>query len=68
MPRPQFRLKTLLWLMVVVGAFFAGGRWEQYRYERELKSWDLDLEQAMHEALDESGRRKAARKRPAIQE
>jgi hypothetical protein len=24
MPRPQFSLKTLLWLMVVVGAFLGG--------------------------------------------
>jgi hypothetical protein len=30
MPRPQFSLKTLLWLMAVVGAFF-GGRASQVR-------------------------------------
>jgi hypothetical protein len=29
MPRPQFSLKTLLWLMVCVGCFFAGKEWQR---------------------------------------
>jgi hypothetical protein len=29
MCRPQFSLKTLLWLMAVVGAYFAGGEWQR---------------------------------------
>lgn len=33
MPRPQFSLKTMLWLMVVVAAFCAG-----IRFEREWKA------------------------------
>ena len=29
MRRPQFTLKSLLWLMALVGSFFAGRRWER---------------------------------------
>jgi hypothetical protein len=29
MRRPQFSLKTMLWLMVVAGAFCAGVAWER---------------------------------------
>ena len=32
MPLPQFTLKTLLWLMAVVAAFF-GGRFSERRYK-----------------------------------
>jgi hypothetical protein len=28
MPRAQFSLKTMLWVMAVVGAFFAGAAWQ----------------------------------------
>jgi hypothetical protein len=35
MRRPQFSLKTLLWLMVVVAAFFAGAAWSERRWARE---------------------------------
>jgi hypothetical protein len=31
MRRPQFSLKTLLWLMAVVAAFFAGSAWQWQR-------------------------------------
>jgi hypothetical protein len=37
MPR-QFSLKTLLWLMLVVGAFFGGIRFEQERRRRADES------------------------------
>jgi hypothetical protein len=41
MRRPQFTLKTLLWLMAVVAAFFAGGRWAERRWEtREMEMFD----------------------------
>jgi hypothetical protein len=29
MRRPQFSLKTLLWLMALVGAFFGGAAWQR---------------------------------------
>ncbi|HWB11674.1 MAG TPA: hypothetical protein VG826_20755 [Pirellulales bacterium] len=29
MRRPQFSLKTMLWLMAVAGAFFAGIEWDR---------------------------------------
>jgi hypothetical protein len=31
MPRPQFTLKTLLWVVALVGAFFAGAGWQRQR-------------------------------------
>lgn len=31
MPRPQFSLKTMLWLMLVAAAFFGGIRFERER-------------------------------------
>ncbi|HVX13510.1 MAG TPA: hypothetical protein VHC22_20160 [Pirellulales bacterium] len=47
MPR-QFSLKTLLWLMVVVGAFFAGIRVEHERHDMERQGW-VDSTMAQHE-------------------
>ena len=38
--RPQFSLKTLLWLMAVVAAFFAGAAWQR-RHEGTQSSWDI---------------------------
>jgi hypothetical protein len=35
MPRPQFTLKTLLWLMAVVAAFFAGAAWSERPWAKE---------------------------------
>jgi hypothetical protein len=35
MPRPQFSLKTLLWLMAVVAAFLAGAAWSERRWAKE---------------------------------
>ena len=35
MRRPQFSLKTLFCLMVVVGAFFAGSAWQSHRLAQE---------------------------------
>lgn len=34
MPRPQFTLKTLLWLVLAVAAFFAG-----MKFDRQLLNW-----------------------------
>ncbi len=38
MRRPQFSLRTMLWLMLVAAAFFAGAAWRDRRWakEREL--------------------------------
>ena len=51
MPRPQFSLKTLLWLMAVVGAFFAGGEWARRRWaaERSKLLSDVKLWQDLSE-------------------
>lgn len=38
MSRPQFSLKTLLWLMVVVAAFLGGAAWQKRRMTGEVKS------------------------------
>jgi hypothetical protein len=37
--RPQFSLKTLLWLMVVVGAFYAGAMRERGQYRTNVGHW-----------------------------
>jgi hypothetical protein len=44
MRRPQFTLKTLLWLMALVAALFGGREWG-IRYERQTRLDDLVLEQ-----------------------
>lgn len=36
MRRPQFSLKTLLWLMAVVAAFCGGASWQRYRLRQAL--------------------------------
>ena len=36
MRRPQLTLKTMLWLMALVGAFFAGAAWQR---PRRLPGW-----------------------------
>jgi hypothetical protein len=41
MPRPQFSLKTLLWLMAVVAAFYAGSRFERERQRRATRATPL---------------------------
>ncbi|HEX7447108.1 MAG TPA: hypothetical protein VF306_06160 [Pirellulales bacterium] len=35
MPHPQFSLKTMLWLMLVVAAFIAGAAWQKRRSDAE---------------------------------
>jgi hypothetical protein len=44
MPRPQFALKTLFWLMLVVAAFFGGFELHRQAASRELD--DLRTRQA----------------------
>ncbi len=44
MHRPQFTLKTLLWLMLVVGALFGGRQWG-IRHQRQNKLDELVKEQ-----------------------
>lgn len=41
MPRPQFNLKTLLWLTLVVAAFFAGATWQR---QRDIRATEAALE------------------------
>ena len=38
MRRPQFSLKTLLWLMLVVAAFFGGSAWQQQKLQDKLRA------------------------------
>jgi hypothetical protein len=66
MPRPQFTLKSPLWLMVCVAALF-GGYAIGVRHERarEQAFWDLDLELAMREAMAKAKRMDDDRKRAA---
>jgi hypothetical protein len=60
MPRPQFSLKTLLWLMALVAAFFAGAEWRRQRMEADI--WNISLERAMREALEKYRKQDAARR------
>ena len=43
MPRAQFSLKTLLWVMVVVAAFFGGAKWGrrdlENAYLAQFEAW-----------------------------
>ena len=68
MRRPQFSLKTLLWLMAVVGAFLAGIEWDR-RHPKDERRWLRDKCQrleayqqsqwrsiwTLHEALEKHG-------------
>ena len=36
MPRPQFSLKSLLWLMACVGCFFGGSAWQRHKRDLEM--------------------------------
>lgn len=38
MTRPQFNIRTLLWLTLVVAAFFAGKKQEQQRLEADRRA------------------------------
>ena len=44
MPRLQFSLKSLLWLMVCVACFFAGARSNDHRWRRERIRFQEDVE------------------------
>lgn len=55
MPRPQFTLKTLLWLMVVVASFCGGAAWQRRRYMAERSLWFIqrrDLLSVLRGAVD----------------
>jgi hypothetical protein len=54
MPRPQFSLKSMLWVMVVVAAFIAGTTWQRTSddRERELLKWRVQMLEENHELLN----------------
>ena len=52
MPRPQFSIRTLLWLTLVVAAFFAGTVSQKPKLKAEIT--DL-VERALREAAVKSG-------------
>ncbi len=37
MPRPQFRLSTLLWITLAVACWFGGMRFERWQAERDAR-------------------------------
>lgn len=39
MPRPQFTVKTLLWLTALVAAFFVGRAWKEREFTIERHDW-----------------------------
>ena len=61
MPRPQFSLKMLLWLMVVVAAFLGGSSWKhrllsqqisELEAEKRLVESDLAIRQMLDHDMD----------------
>ena len=52
--RPQFSLKTMLWLVALVGAFVAGITWQRTSddHERELLKWRVQMLQENNEVLN----------------
>jgi hypothetical protein len=40
MRRPQFSIKTLLWLMAVVAAFVGGAGWQRRQYQADREHWE----------------------------
>jgi hypothetical protein len=52
MPRPQFTLKTLLWLMAVVAAFFAAVRWHNNRLPVLCDKFNALVEQRRYTDAD----------------
>jgi hypothetical protein len=61
MRRPQFSLKTLLWLMAVVAAFVAGIAWQRTSdnrqqmnadHERDLLEWRVQVLEENNEVLN----------------
>ena len=52
MRRPQFTLRTLLWLMAVVAAFCGGAAWQKRRMDLDIAS---RVEQAMQETIEKAG-------------
>jgi hypothetical protein len=56
--RPQFTLKTLLWLMAVVAAFFAGAAWQHRQLERKFQYVDILADQWEREIGFKTGEEK----------
>lgn len=52
MPRPQFSLKTLLWLTVVVAAFCAGTQLDHYLDEHRADPVETGIRAALDETTD----------------
>lgn len=52
MRRPQFSLKTMLWLVVVVGAFCAGTRFDRYLAERRMDPNETKIRAALGEKTE----------------
>ena len=48
MSRPQFSLKTLLWLMIVAAAFLGGIHVEHRRHDTERRDW-INTTMGQHE-------------------
>jgi hypothetical protein len=55
MPRAQYSLKTLLWLMAVVAAFLGGIKFEHERYRRELERWGQEFDDLWNAERAKSG-------------
>jgi hypothetical protein len=51
MPRAQFRIRTLLWLTLVVAAFLGWTFFEKERAKRTRAKADLDLERGRFQRL-----------------
>jgi hypothetical protein len=45
MRRPQFTLKTLLWLPICVACFFGGAKWADLRWVRERTRLKEEIEE-----------------------
>jgi hypothetical protein len=45
MRRPQFNLKTMLWVMACAACFFAGARWNDHQWGRERTRHKEEIEE-----------------------
>jgi hypothetical protein len=42
MRRPQFSLKSFIWLMLVIASFFSGASWQRCAYQHDRQRWELN--------------------------